>query len=315
MPDPAAAGLPSELVLSRAALAGRGVTRAQLRTELAANRWQRWGAAIVLHNGPLSRDQRWLVGLLNVGPRCMLTAFTAAELLGLRGWEREEIHVLAPPGSSSRAVPGLRIRVHRSRGWPPAADPPAADALAVNPSGLRCQPAAPAVVVAAGTFATALTGCGMLAAAVRQRIVASEAIERSLLAAVRLRHRAVLLAAVRDMAGGPRALDGIDLPLLCRRHGLPPPGRQLLRPEPSGRRRYLHAGWSRADGRLVVVEVDGALQLSRRQWWAEPERAPEFVAGGATVLRFASAVVRAEPRLVAEQLRRALRLPEPASQR
>jgi hypothetical protein len=309
LPDPPAAGRPSELVLSRAALADRGVTRARLRTELAANRWQRWGAAVVLHSRPLTREQRWLVGLVNVGPRCMLTAFTAAELLGLRGWEREEIHVLAPPGSSSRAVPGLRIRVHRTRGWPPAADPPPADVLTVNPSGLRCQPAAPAVVLAAGTFDTPLTGCGILAAAVRQRVAATEAIERSLLAAVRLRHRAVLIAAARDMTGGPQALDGIDLPLLCRRHGLPPPARQLLRPEPSGRRRYLHAGWPRADSRLVVVEVDGALQLSRRQWWAEPEQAPEFVAGGATVLRFTSAVVRAEPRLVAEQLRRALQLP------
>ena len=112
---------PAGAVLSGAALAGRGVTRAQLRDQLAANRWQRWGAAIVLHNGPLTRDQRWLVGLVNVGPRSMLTAFTAAELLGLRGWEREEVHVLAPPGSSSRAVPGLRIRVHRTRGWPPTA--------------------------------------------------------------------------------------------------------------------------------------------------------------------------------------------------
>ena len=164
-------------------------------------------------------------------------------------------------------------------------------------------------MVAAGTFATALTGCGILAAAVQQRIAAVEAIERSLLAAVRLRHRAVLIAAVRDMAGGPQALTGIDLPRVCRRHGLPPPSRQLLRPEPSGRRRYLYAGWPRADGRLVVAEVDGALQLSRRQWWAEPDRPPEVLAGGATMLRFASAVVRTEPRLVAAQLRRALQLP------
>jgi hypothetical protein len=297
---------PVSLVLSRAALAGRGVSRAQLRAQLAAGRWQRHGAAIVLQDGPLSREQRWQVGLVNVGPRAVLTAFTAAELLGLRGWEREEVHVLAPPGSSGRAVPGLRIRVYRSGGWPPAADPPA-----VAPAGLRCHAAGAAIVLAASTFATALTGCGILAAAVQQRVATVEAIEGSLLASARLRHRAMLLAAVRDMAGGAQALTGLDLPRLCRRYGLPPPTRQLQRSEPSGRRRFLHAGWPRADGRLVVAEVDGALHLSRRQWWVEPDRSPELLAGPATVLRFASAVVRAEPRLVAAQLRRALELPEP----
>jgi hypothetical protein len=284
------------MVLSRVELAGRGVTRDRLRAQLAANRWQRCGAAIVLHNGPLTRDQRWQVGLVNVGPRSMLTAFTAAELLGLQGWEREEVHVLAPPGTSSRAVPGLRIRLHRTRSWPPAADPLV----------LRCQPAAAAIVLAAGTFTAARAGCGILAAAVQQRIAGPEAIERSLLTSTRLRHRAVLIAAVRDMAGGSQALSDIDLVRLCRRYGLPEPIRQLARPGASGRRRYLEASWRRHDGRLVVAEVDGALHLSQRQWWADEIRQDELMIGGAVVLRFPSAVVRTEPRLVVAQLRRVL---------
>jgi len=285
------------LVLSAAALAGRGVTRDQLRAELAARRWQRLGAAIVLQDGPLTRAQRWRVALVNTGPRAMLAAFTAAELAGLRGWERDEVHVLAPPGSSSRLVPGLTIRLHRSRrGWPPAIGPPE----------LPCQPIAEAVLLAAASFSSAGPGCGLLATAVGQRVAAPAAIERSLLDSTRLRHRATLLAAMRDMTGGPQALRHLDLTKLCRRFDLPGPFAQRIRHDPAGRRRYLLAGWHRPDGRLLVLQLDGALHLSQRQWWAERPAPPEPKPTGVLLLRLPSAALRAEPGSVAEQLRQAL---------
>jgi very-short-patch-repair endonuclease len=66
------------------------------------------------------------------------------------------------------------------------------------------------------------------------------------------------------------------------------------------------AAWRRADGRLVVIEVDGALHLSPRRWWDDQLRQNEIALTDALILRFPSVVVRTESALVATQLRRAL---------
>src|SRR4051812_6429476 len=88
----------------RAPLAAGGLLLAQrhppprVRAHLAAPRWRRWGRAIVLHNGPLNRQQQWFVGRIHGGPHALLTGLTAAEACGLRGWERDEVHIVMPVG-------------------------------------------------------------------------------------------------------------------------------------------------------------------------------------------------------------------------
>jgi len=114
-------------------------------------------------------------------------------------------------------------------------------------------------------------------------------------------------AAVHDIGQGAQALSEIDLGRLCRRYGLPAPERQVIRPDPRGRRRYLDAEWRRArDGRRVVAEVDGALHLIARRWWDDQLRQNEVVIAGALVLRFPSVVLRCEEATAADQLRRVL---------
>jgi hypothetical protein len=114
----------------------------------------------------------------------------------------------------------------------------------------------------------------------------------------------MLRLAVADIAQGAEALSEIDFGRLCRRFGLPAPARQDVRVEPGGRRRYLDAEWIRADGRRIVAEIDGALHLAQRRWWDDQLRQNELVIAGNLVLRFPSAIVRTEPALVADQLRR-----------
>jgi hypothetical protein len=130
------------------------------------------------------------------------------------------------------------------------------------------------------------------------------------LAAVRsphcTRHRPILRTALYDIAGGSQALSEIDFAVLCRRNRLPAPIRQAVRLDSSGRRRYLDASWLRRDGRLVVVEVDGALHLSPKQWWSDQHRQNELVLGEAMILRFPSFVIRTDEVAVVRQLRRAL---------
>ena len=84
--------------------------------------------------------------------------------------------------------------------------------------------------------------------------------------------------------------------------------RQAVRLDSYGRRRYLDASWRRADGRLVAVEVDGALHLAPRQWWNDQLRQNELALSDALVLRYPTVILRTEQRLVARQVIRALDL-------
>lgn len=284
-------------VTTAGALRTDGVSRRQLAGELAIGRWRRAGLAIVLHNGPLSRPQQLAVARVHGGPHAKFTAFTAAEILGLQGWDREEVHLLAPAGTRVRAGSPVPVRVHLHGASPIYLVP-----------GRAVEALPHAVLRAAATFTSPRPGSGLLAAAVQQRLLSAADLSAALTAQPRTRHRAMLRAAVADIDGGSEALSEIDFVRLCRRSRLPQPVRQAVRREASGRRRYLDATWKRSDGRLVVVEIDGALHLAPRRWWDDQLRQNELALADAMVLRYPSIVVRTEPALIVAQLRRALRL-------
>lgn len=285
-------------VASRAELAAVGIAEPQVSAQLAAHRWRRIGIAIVLHNGPLTRQQREAAALINCGPRSALTSFTAAARWGLRGWERDEIHVLAPGGAQPPRLPGIVL--HRTRDW----------AAADIAESRRLHRLAPALLIAAASFHTSRPGCGLLAAGVQQRLLRADDLRVALSAAPasRLRHHRALTLAVDDIAQGAHALGEIDLRRLCRRYGLPLPNHQGIRTE-AGRRRYLDAEWSLPDGRAVAVEVDGAIHLDPEIWVSDQLRQNTVVLRGTLVLRYPSIVIRDQEQLVAGQLAQALGVP------
>lgn len=282
---------------SRDQLTRLGIREKQVAAQLAADRWRRIGTAIVLHNGTLTTSQREQVAVINCGPRAVLTSFSAVARWGLHGWQRDDVHVLAPGGTIRPRLPGLVL--HRTRDWERAE-------IAAN-RGLHRL--APALLLAAASFASARPGCGLLAASVQQRLLSPNDLHWALAQAPRVRHRRFLVHAVQDIAQGAQALSEIDFIRLCRRYGLPLPTHQAVRTEPSGRRRYLDVEWRLPDGRVVAVEVDGALHLTPQRWVGDQLRQNEVVLGGTVVLRYPSIVVRGEPHVVAEQLARALRVP------
>lgn len=286
----------AQAVRTWTALIKAGHTGAGIRAQLNARRWQRCGHAIVLHNGPLTRLQHFAVARVHAGPRAIFTAFTAAELHGLTGWTRPEPHVLMPRGARRLHTCPTSLVIHRTRDWDDVR------------SARQVHALADALVIAASSFLSPRPACGLLAAAVQQRLVRSADLRRALTVAIRTRHRAVLLAGVADIAQGADALSEIDFVRLCRRFGLPQPMQQVVRRVSGGRRRYLDATWRRRDGRLVVVEIDGALHLNARNWWDDQDRQNEIALGDALILRFPSVVVRTDPQRVADQLRRALLL-------
>lgn len=275
-----------------------GLTQGEVRAQLDARRWQRFGRVVLTHNGPPTPSQRRGVALLNCGRRSALTAFSAAAHFGLLGWDRDATHVLVPAGTHIRRVAGFPVRPHFVDDWT------AADLM----PGRRLHRCAPSLIRAASTFPSPRPACGILAAAVQQGLVTADELRDSLAVAIRTRHRSELRAAVDDIEQGAEALSEIDFAALCRRAGLPAPVRQAVRVEPSGRRRYLDAEWRRTDGRRVVVEIDGALHLAPRRWWDDQLRQNELMIGGDLVLRFPSVVVRTEPHVVLDQLRRALKV-------
>lgn len=282
-------------VLSRAQARQYAITRHTIRNQIMAQRWQRFGSRVViLHNGPLTTAQRRWGALLHAGPGAALAGLTAAEVDGLAGYPSESIHVVAPIDARVPPLPGLRV--HRSRHLG-IAD--------VHPlRAPRRTRIARSLVDAAVWAPDDDRACALLAAGVQQRLVQAAALRAVLQRPGRLPRRRLLLLAAGDIEGGSHSLAEIDFIRLCRRHRLPAPDRQALRPDASGRRRWLDADW---DAYRTAVEVDGGAHRQVRQWWADLARQNEVVLGGRRVLRFPATVIRLHEDDVAAQLARALR--------
>jgi hypothetical protein len=147
---------------------------------------------------------------------------------------------------------------------------------------------------------------GLLAAVVQQRLSTPQRLLSELHAAGRIPRRRLMQLTLQDIAGGAAALSEIDFGRLCRRYGLTVASRQQLRLDAQGRRRYLDGVVTAPGGASVAFEVDGALHLAVRSYWDDMARGNELMIAGQSLLRFPSLIVRTEPALVADQLRRAL---------
>jgi hypothetical protein len=243
------------LVTTWTRLRAAGHTPAHIRAELAAGRWRRYGYAIVLHNGPLSRDQRWQVALTHAGPQALFTGITALTGYGLRGWERDEVDVLVPQGARVLNCP-FPLRVRRTRDW-----------QRVPRDLSRPIHARPhAVLCAAAGFRAWRPACGVLISSVQQRIVSVAKVRSALDDTPRLRHRQLLMQTVGDIEQGAQALSEIDLVRLCRRYGLPPPNQQTVRRDASGRGGASTADslWSKSTARCISTSADGGTTSSAR---------------------------------------------------
>jgi hypothetical protein len=288
-------------VLSRRQLADLGVTRHQIRDAVRARRWRLLGQVVVVHRGPLVGDARVWTAVLHLGPGAALAAWTAAEAAGLSGFSREAVHVIVPRGHRIRALPWMKV--HESRRLREGD---------VRPTGLPTVGVARAVIDMAAWGATSRGACAALAAVVQQRLTTVEQLRTELEAAGRINRRRLIAATLADIDGGSQALDEIDLVRLCRRYGLPTPQRQSKRKDSKGRVRYLDAWLRRADGRIVHVEVDGAVHLTALNWWDDMDRQTDLaIAEDALVVRLASVSLRIDQRGAALRIARALHLDPP----
>jgi len=297
---PAAAGLARAQagVATRRQLAGAGVSLDVVRAQLDARRWQAWGChVVVLHNGELSRRQLMWACVLDAGAPAALASHTVLELAGFTPFTREasSIHLVVPRGA--KVAPCSAVVVHESRRLDPERHQ--------QREGLPCTPLEQAALDAAAWQRWPRLACAQVAAVVQQRLTSVLRLEEELGRVGRIRHKAHLREALRDIAGGAEALSEIDLVRLCRRAGLAPPQQQRRRRSADGRVRYLDAEWRLPDGELLVLEVDGAHHLDVGHWEADMRRERAVVLAGRRVLRATSFEVRAEPHLLAADLRSA----------
>jgi hypothetical protein len=150
------------------------------------------------------------------------------------------------------------------------------------------------------------SACGLVIAAVPQRLTQPARLLVELTKAGKVRHHRVLRAVLADVEGGAQALSEVDFARLCRRHGIPSPLHQSVRLDSQGRRRYIDVQMRTRRGKRLAVEIDGAAHLIVGSYWQDMARGNEIVLSGQSLLRFPTVALYLDEATVIDQLRRAV---------
>ncbi|QWC86082.1 hypothetical protein KLP28_04985 [Nocardioidaceae bacterium] len=119
-----------------------------------------------------------------------------------------------------------------------------------------------------------------------------------------LRRAADIREWLTDLAGGSQSANERDVLILCRRHGLVTPRRQISRADAHGVRRWTDCEWELADGRTLVLEVDGHLHREARTWQVDIKRTRGLTTQDRVIVRCTPFEVRHETGELADDLRR-----------
>lgn len=106
-----------------------------------------------------------------------------------------------------------------------------------------------------------------------------------------------------DIAGGAQSVGEIDVRRMCRDFGLRLPDRQVRRRDASGRLRFTDCEWRLADGRVLVLEVDGGFHMEVEHWEDDLARQRALTAPDRIVVRCTTRELRDQPDVVARDLR------------
>lgn len=279
-------------VVSRRQLYELGVTREVVRANVRARRWQwRTESVLTITTGPLSWTQRLWVAALHAGPGALLGGLTAAWVHGLRNWERETVTVLVDDDLSFNPLDGVRFfRTRRElASW------------RVDCRLPLCQ-LEPAVLLFAAYEKHRRTAHGALSAVVQQRLTTPARLRECLGSMGPLRRAREFRGLLGDLEGGAESVSEIDVRRACRRCGIAPPTRQRPRYDRSGRKRRTDCEWDLADGRVLVLEVDGSHHVEVMQYSADMKRQRKLTTLQRVIVRCSAYEIRHEPADVMEDL-------------
>ncbi len=280
-------------VVSRAQAYAAGLTRGEVRAQLAAGRWQRvWSRSLCVHSGAVPALGRQWAAVFEGGDRAMLDGESALIASGLVHFESQALRVSVPRGVKPLVGAGLDIR--RTRRWRDE------DRCATGVPRTRVPVAA---VRAAMWAASDRQAALLLTMPVQQGLTTAERLGEALLEVRRDRRLQLMHQVVLDLLGGVRSLGELDFAGACRRRGLPEPTRQVVRRGSDGRY-YLDVWW---DDFGLVVEIEGVHHSWADSVVPDALRQNDVALGDATVLRLPLLGLRVAPDEFLDQVERGLR--------
>jgi hypothetical protein len=256
-------------IAHRRDLRAAGVSKEDVRGEVAAGRWHRLGHHTVgVGTSVLTPRARWWQAIWESGGGAVLDGVAALQASGMSHFTQDVIDVAIPKNNRRHSVPGVRRRHY-------AVMPP------VIRGGVPRVVPELALLHAMQWAVTDRVAALLLCLAVQQRIVSPHRLLQAFLSLSRCRRRAFIRTALRDVCDGAHSLGELDVAGLCRRYGLPPPTRQVLRRGRNGRV-YLDAVWEDLG---LVVEIDGGHHFSALGPVLDAFRQNDVVLAAETVLR------------------------------
>lgn len=231
----------------------------------------------------LTPEQMRVAAVLEAGPAAMLAGCSALVESGWSGTEPGFVDVIAPRGQRRRArgMPPW-IRIHQPRDEPRRAGRPPRTT------------AARAVVDATAWARSDKEAMMIVASAVQQRLTSAVAVSRELSRRPTTRRARLVREILVDVSGGATSGNEVAFRRECRRRGLPVPRMQTRRRGTRGL--CTDAEFQLADGRLLIVEIDGIGHFDVRTWNEDITRHNELArTTGAMILRVTGYAVRHDP--------------------
>ena len=269
----------------------RGLTRAEVRAEIKARRWRRFGDQCV-RTGPGDQTSLWWRALFEVGPRAVLDGVTALQAAGLKTITDGVIHVAIPKSANPRLCRG--VRVHETRRY--------REEDVINDGIPRMAPATASVHAALWARSNAQAAL-FLVAPVQQRLVSVPDLAEAVALVKRHPRRKLLRQLVADVDEGIESIGERDFARACKRRGFPKPTRQEMRRLPSGRVFY-DVTWGQY---RVRVELDGLQHLNVELAGQDALKQNAATIAGDRVLRIPFFAFRADPEPFLDQVEAALR--------
>lgn len=229
--------------MARSQAYATGFTRAEVRANVSAGRWQLVGRhCVAVTTGTLDPRAVLRAAQLAGGPRAQLDGASSLIAGGLKGYDIDRHRVSVPRGA--RTFRDRQIDVRQTRRWA-AAD--------VRPIGIPRTRNEVAAVRGALWAANDRQAALLLTMTVQQGLTTAERISVEVLRVKKAPRLAYVRAVLVDLLGGVRSLAELDFARECRTRGIPEPDRQVVRKGRDGRY-YLDVYW---DAWGVVVEIDG----------------------------------------------------------
>jgi len=225
---------------------------AYVQAQVDARRWQAaLPHVVVLHNGPLTDDQRLWAVLTSGPPGTLLHGLSGLTFDGLRGLSPDRLTVVIPGASARRGSrqlatpPGWDVAVR----WSTKLGPEDVNPLVLPPRTRVAR----SVVDAASERVSVRRARVIVLAAAQQQLVRPRQLWDALTRRGRCRNRAVIAESIQDADGGIQSLPEHEFDVLRRRLQLPEPRRQRIVRRRDGRY-FLDAEWPQFG---VRVEIHG----------------------------------------------------------